>query len=91
MSGKQFILLSYRYLQEDDQIASICDELGLASYGKSIPVAEQGLDNAISAVLNTLTERGQISEYLKERGITVFQHEGSYGSARLALPGLSML
>lgn len=73
MNVKQFILLSYRFLEEDGQIASICDELGLASCGKDIPTAGQGLDEAISIVLNTLTKQGQIGEYLKERSVTLFK------------------
>lgn len=74
MNGrKRYILLSYRFLEEDGQIASLCDELGLASYGKDIDAARAGLEEAISAVLNTLDERGEVWDYLEVRGIRVFE------------------
>lgn len=72
MSAKRFITLTFRFIEDEEgKMASICDELGLASYGTDIPTAMKGISEAVSVVLNTLTERGEIGDYLKERGVPI--------------------
>ena len=70
----QYILLTNRFLQEDEQgtVAAFCDELGLATWGRTEEEAERHLDEAISNALNAMTERGEIASYLKEHNVEVY-------------------
>ena len=61
--------LTYRFVEEGGQVASICDELGLASYGKDIRAAKVALDEATSGVLRLMEERGELAAYLQARGV----------------------
>jgi len=61
--------------------SAFCTELGLATCAKSFKEAERRLDKAITLVLNTATENGEIWDLLREKNIPVY-HSFEYDSPR---------
>ena len=70
-----YILLTKRISEEESQFVAICDELGIASCGTDLDDAHSHLDEAITLLLNRLTEMGEIESYLMDRSIEVLPPE----------------
>jgi len=49
--------------------AAYCEELGTATFGRSLPEAEKGLDEAVWLHLNTLEDVGERDRFFEEHDI----------------------
>ena len=64
-----YILLTLRAVWEDNQYASFCDELGIASCGDTVEEAFSMLTEAIGVYLEDLADMGQLLDVLREHNV----------------------
>lgn len=55
----------------DGRYSGFCEELGLATCGKSLDETKRRLAKATAMVLSAATERGELLELLKEKGVAI--------------------
>ncbi len=70
MRKKGYIVLTYKFGREGKRWTAYCDELGTATFGRSLPEAEKRLDEAIWLHLNTLEDVGERARFFEEHKIT---------------------
>jgi len=69
VSVKGYIVLAYKFRKHNRRWTAYCEELGTATFGRSLPEAEKRLDEAVSLHLNTLEEVGERQRFLREHKI----------------------
>ena len=69
---KGYIVLTYKYGQEGTRWTGYCEELGTATFGRSLPEAERRLEEAVELHLNTLEDVGERERFLNEQGVTFY-------------------
>jgi predicted RNase H-like HicB family nuclease len=75
--GRNIVLeLSLFVRKEDNQYASWCPELDVASCGDTMEEACSNLDDAVDIYLETLLEEGKLLEILGERGFKPSTDDG---------------
>lgn len=67
----KFIVLTAIFEPEGEYYNALCKELGVASFGKSLPEAFQNLREATKEYLNTLNEYGEALDTLKKKGVEI--------------------
>ncbi len=70
--GKGYIVLTYKYGQEGSRWTACCEELGTATFGRSLPEAEKRLEEAVDLHLDTLNDVGELESFFKKQGITLY-------------------
>lgn len=58
--------------ESNGEYSAFCKELGLATCAKSFEEAKRRISKATMMVLNTATEKGEISDLLREKDIPVY-------------------
>jgi len=56
------------FFQEDDVYVGLCPELNVSSFGEDIEDAQQSLQEAVEAFIETCEEMGTLEEVLEESG-----------------------
>ena len=69
MKEKGYIVLTYKYSREGKRWTAYCEELGTATFGRSLPEAERRLDEAVWLHLNTLEDVGELKRFFEEHKI----------------------
>ncbi|MBI2832384.1 MAG: hypothetical protein HYX79_09025 [Chloroflexi bacterium] len=69
MSSKSYVVLTYKFQKVGRRWTAYCEELGTATFGRSLPEAERHLDEAVSLHLDTLEEVGEIERFFREHNI----------------------
>lgn len=69
MGAKGYVVLTYQFQKEGNRWTAYCEELGTATFGRSIPEADRKLDEAVLLHLNTLEEVGERVRFFKEHNI----------------------
>src|SRR4030042_6859406 len=64
-----YVVFTFRFEKEDGRWTAYCDELGTATFGRSLPEAERKLNDAILLHINTLEEVGERERFLSEHNI----------------------
>jgi len=69
MHKVEYIALTFKFSREGNRWNAFCEELGTATFGRSIPEAEKILREAVLLHLNTLEEVGERERFFKEHNI----------------------
>ena len=69
MQNKGYIILTYKFQKEGRRWTAYCDELGTATFGRSLPEADRKLSEAVLLHLNTLEEVGERGRFFQEHNI----------------------
>jgi predicted RNase H-like HicB family nuclease len=64
-----YVVFTFRFEKEDGRWTAYCDELGTATFGRSLPEAERKLNEAVLLHLSTLEEVGERERFFKEHHI----------------------
>jgi predicted RNase H-like HicB family nuclease len=64
-----YVVFTFRFEKEDGRWTAYCDELGTATFGRSLPEAERKLSEAVLLHLSTLEEVGERERFFKEHDI----------------------
>jgi predicted RNase H-like HicB family nuclease len=72
VNGAGYIVLTYKFQKVDRRWTALCDELGTAAFGRSLPEAEKRLDEAVELHLDTLEEVGELRRFFKENHIKFY-------------------
>lgn len=69
MSDAGYVILTYKFRRLNRRWTAYCEELGTATFGRSLPEAEKKLDEAVWLHLNTLEEVGERDRFFEEHNI----------------------
>ena len=69
MSNAGYVVLTLKFKKENRRWTAYCEELGTATFGRSLPEAEQRLKEAVFLHLNTLEDVGERERFFKEHNI----------------------
>lgn len=69
MAGRGYVVLTYKFRKLNGRWTAYCEELGTATFGRSLPEAEKRLKEAVFLHLNTLEEVGERERFFKEHNI----------------------
>ena len=64
-----YIVLTFEFRKEGKRWVAHCEELGTATFGRSIPEAERKLKEAVLLHLNTLQDVDETERFFKEHSI----------------------
>ena len=69
MSATGYVVLTYEFRRVDRRWTAYCEELGTATFGRSLPEAKKRLQEAVLLHLNTLEDVGELERFFKEHNI----------------------
>ena len=64
-----YVVLTYKFNREGKRYTAYCEELGKATFGRSLKEAEARLEEAVGLHLNTLEELGERDRFFRENNI----------------------
>ena len=65
-------MLTLRFQKQGRRWTALCEELGTATFGRSLPEADQRLKEAILLHLNTLEDVGERERFFKDNHIEIY-------------------
>jgi predicted RNase H-like HicB family nuclease len=74
MATSGYVVLTYKFRKLERRWTAYCEELGTATFGRSLPEAEKRLEEAVTLHLNTLEDVGERARFFKENNVQF--HEG---------------
>ncbi len=75
MKTRGYVVLTLKFQKQDRRWTAYCEELGTATFGRSLPEADQRLKEAIFLHLNTLEDVGERERFFKENNIQLYQEK----------------
>jgi hypothetical protein len=72
MSTTGYIVLTLKFQKENRRWTAYCEELGTATFGRSLPEADKRLKEAVLLQVNTLEDVGERSRFFKENNIKLY-------------------
>ena len=69
MPAVGYIAVTFEFRKEGRRWVACCEELGTATFGRSIPEAERKLKEAVILHLNTLEDVGERERFFKQHSI----------------------
>jgi predicted RNase H-like HicB family nuclease len=72
VSAAGYIVLTLKFKKVDRRWTAYCEELGTATFGRSLPEADKRLKEAVLLHLSTLEDVGERSRFLKEHNIKLY-------------------
>lgn len=69
MSIAGYVVLTFEFRKEGRRWTACCEELGTATFGRSLTEAEERLKEAVSLHLNTIEDVGERERFFKEHNI----------------------
>lgn len=72
MKKQGYIILTLKFQKQGRRWLAHCDELGTATFGRSLPEADNRIKDAVLLHLNTLEEVGESRRFFKENGIKIY-------------------
>ena len=72
MSTAGYVVLTLKFQKENRRWTAYCEELGTATFGRSLPEADKRLKEAVLLHINTLEDVGERSRFFKENNIKVY-------------------
>lgn len=73
MAGSGYVVLTYKFRRLDKRWTAYCEELGTATFGRSLPESEKRLEEAVTLHLNTLEKVGERERFFKEHNIQLHE------------------
>lgn len=74
MRAAGYIIVTFEFRKEGRKWTAHCKELGTATFGRSIPEAQERLKEAVLLHLNTLEDVGERERFFKENNIHFYSH-----------------
>jgi len=72
MSAAGYVVLTYKFKKENRRWTAYCEELGTATFGRSLPEADKRLKEAVLLHINTLEDVGERSRFFQEHNIKLY-------------------
>ena len=72
-----YVVLTFKFQREGKRWTAYCDELGTATFGRSLPQAGERIQEAVLCHLNTLEDVGERKRFFKEHGIPFYRTKPS--------------
>ena len=69
MKTRGYVVLTLKFHKQGRRWTALCEELGTATFGRSLPEADQRLKEAVLLHLNTLEDVGECERFFKEHNI----------------------
>lgn len=85
MARTGYVVLTLRFRKEGRRWTAYCEELGTATFGRSLPEADKKIKEAVLLHLNTLEEVGERERFFKEYNIE-FHHTKPTKDVTICLP-----
>jgi predicted RNase H-like HicB family nuclease len=85
MKTRGYVVLTLKFHKQGRRWTALCEELGTATFGRSLPEADQRLKEAILLHLNTLEDVGERKRFLKENNIQIY-HSKPKNDIMVCLP-----
>ncbi len=73
MSPAGYVVLTLKFHRAGKRWTAYCEELGTATFGRSLPEADKRIKEAVSLHLNTLEEVGERDRFFKEHNIELYR------------------
>ncbi|MFA5308707.1 MAG: hypothetical protein WC370_04375 [Dehalococcoidales bacterium] len=73
MKTRGYVVLTLKFHKQGKRWTALCEELGTATFGRSLPEADQRIKEAVLLHLNTLDDVGERERFFKEHDIQVHQ------------------
>ena len=73
MAKKGYVILTLKFQKQGRRWTAYCEELGTATFGRSLPEADQRLKEAVLLHLQTLEDVGERNRFFQEHNIKVHQ------------------
>ncbi len=80
-----YVVLTLKFHKVDRRWTAYCEELGTATFGRSLSEAEKRLKEMVLLHLNTLEEVGECDRFFKEHGIQL-HHTKPKKDIKVSLP-----
>jgi len=71
VKAQGYVILTLKFQKQGRRWTALCEELGTATFGRSLPEADQRLKDAILLHLNTLEDVDERERFFKENKIPV--------------------
>ena len=85
MATAGYIVLTLKFRKVDRRWTAYCEELGTATFGRSLPEADKKLKEAVLLQLSTLEEVGERARFFREQGIE-FHHTKPKKEITISVP-----
>lgn len=85
MKVQGYVVLTLKFQKQGRRWTALCEELGTATFGRSLPEADQRLKEAIILHLNTLEDVGERERFFKENKIKI-HHSKPKDDVTVCLP-----
>ena len=69
MKARGYVVLTLKFQKKGRRWTAYCEELGTATFGRSLPEADKRLKEAVLLHLNTLEEVSERERFFKENNI----------------------
>ena len=73
MATAGYITITFQFRKEGRRWVACCDELGTATFGRSIPEAERKLKEAVVLHLNTLEDVNERERFFEQHSIKYYR------------------
>ena len=73
MKTRGYVVLTLKFHKQGRRWTALCEELGTATFGRSLPEADQRLKEAILLHISTLEDVGERERFFKEHNIQLHQ------------------
>jgi predicted RNase H-like HicB family nuclease len=72
MGNSGYVILTLKFNKVNRRWTAYCEELGTATFGRSLPEADKKLKEAILLHIHTLEDVGERRRFFKEHGIKLY-------------------
>jgi predicted RNase H-like HicB family nuclease len=86
MKSVGYIVLTFKFHKEDRRWTAYCEELGTATFGRSLTEAQERIEEAVLLHLNTLEDVGERKRFFKENNITILPHKPKIKEVKVTAP-----
>jgi predicted RNase H-like HicB family nuclease len=86
MKKKGYVVITFKFRREGKKWSAFCEELGTATFGRSIQEAQRKLEDSVLLQLNTLEEVGEIDNFFKEFNIAFHSHAPKNDEIKISGP-----
>jgi predicted RNase H-like HicB family nuclease len=70
-----YVVLTLKFQKKGKRWTALCEELGTATFGRSLPEADQRLKEAVMLHINALEDVGERRRFFKEHNIQVYSEK----------------
>ena len=85
MGIEGYVVLTFKFRKAGKRWTAYCEELGTATFGRSLPEADKKLKEAVLLHLHTLEEVGERDRFFQEQNIE-FHHTKPRKDITICLP-----